>query len=281
MEDYFSKIQELFIDERLKMANEKIKEYGKRHLESALQCSIDDNELINIIKGDLSLANECLELLGNMDDWVLCKQSEDIATFTKGKDSQFMMRAEMILKHPIFPVLALFSECQLLSEWVPILHGARVLGTPSKFRRVIQYFFKLPWPVNDRDMIVSAVGIPIPENNSALILLRSINAGNYLDISIPEAETVRMNLSVGCLNVNYISPNETQISLIARCDPKLALIPQSLVNYGTKHGIFYFMEAIKKKCDEYTGSEHEEIVNTHPEYYEEIRRRIHKIAGEL
>ena len=29
MEDYFSKIQELFIDERLKMAHEKIKEYGK------------------------------------------------------------------------------------------------------------------------------------------------------------------------------------------------------------------------------------------------------------
>ena len=68
MEDYLKGIQELFLDERLTIAYEKIKEYGKRHLESALQCSIDDNELINIIKGDLSLANECLELLGNMDD---------------------------------------------------------------------------------------------------------------------------------------------------------------------------------------------------------------------
>ena len=130
-------------------------------------------------------------------------------------------------------------------------------------------------------MVVSAVGIPIPENNSVLILLKSINTPTYLDIPIPDPESIRMNLLIGCLNINYISNNETQISLIAKCDPKLALIPQAIINYATKHGVFYFMEAIRKKCDEYTGSQHEELVNAHPEYYEEIRKRISNLSSSL
>lgn len=230
--------------------------------------------MISVIKQDLSHANDCLEQLGDMDDWNICKQSEDIATFTKGTNASFMVRAEMLLKHPIFPILSLFSECQLLHNWVPILRHAHVLGTPSKFRRVIHYLLKLPWPVENRDMLVSAVGIPIPQNKSVLIILKSIDSQSYFDIAIPQPDCVRMDLTLCCLNVNYISENETQISFIAQCDPKLAMIPNALINYATKHGVFYFMEAVRDMCDKYTGSEHEELVNAKPEYYQEIRDRI-------
>lgn len=127
-------------------------------------------------------------------------------------------------------------------------------------------------------MVVSAVGIPIPENNSVLVILKSIETPTYFDIQIPDTSAVRMTINIGCLNVNYISEFETQVSLIAKCDPKLSLIPQSLVNYGTKHGVYFFMEAIKKMCDEYAGSQHEELVKAQPEYYEEIRKRIGDIS---
>ena len=216
----------------------------------------------------------CLSLLGDMDAWHLIKQSEDIATFTRTNSTEFMVRAEMLLHHPVFPVLALFSECQLLHEWVPILENARVLGTPSKFRRVIQYFMKLPWPVENRDMMVSAIGIPIPQNKSVLIVLKSIETPSYLEVEVPPPSNVRIDLKLGCLNVTYVSANETQISMITRCDPKLALVPAAIINYATKHGVFYFMEAIKKMCDEYSGSQHEELVNANPGYYQEIRDRI-------
>ena len=212
-----------------------------------------------------------------MDEWELIKQSEDIATFTKTNTTQFMVRAEMLLNHPVFPVLALFSECQLLHEWVPILQDAKVLGTPSKFRRVIQYFMKLPWPVDNRDMVVSAVGIPIPQNKCVLIVLKSIERPSYMDIEVPPPEHVRVELNVACLNVTYVSANETQISMIAGCDPKLALVPDVVINYATKHGVFYFMEAIKKMCDQYTGSQHEQLVNANPGYYQEIRDRINLV----
>jgi hypothetical protein len=95
-----------------------------------------------------------------------------------------------------------------------------------------------------------------------------------MEVSIPETESVRMNIKEACLNVAYMGENETQISLIARCDVKLALIPVSVVNFATKHGVFFFMESMKKICDEYEGSKYQEIVNSKPEYYQRLRDRF-------
>jgi START domain len=279
MEACLSELFNLFLEEKLVEANQKIRDAGNLYKENDLNFDFRNEEFVNIIKADLLLANQCLELLGDMNGWDPCKQSEDIATFTKNTDGEFLVRAEMLLKHPIFPVLALFSECELLHEWIPILDNAKVLGSPSKFRRVIQYFLKLPWPINDRDILLSAVGIPIPENKSVLIVLKSIDKSSYLGIPIPEPESIRTEMKIGCLNLHYINDNETQVSLISKCDPKLALIPTPIINYATKHGVFFFMESIRRKCDEYTGSEHEHLVNSKPEYYEEIRKRIANISS--
>ncbi|OMJ65753.1 hypothetical protein SteCoe_37673 [Stentor coeruleus] len=273
MENYISEIQSLFQQERLRDAGSVIKRFEEDFPEEA-----KENELARIIKQDLSLADQCLHLLGDMDDWTLVKQSENIATFTKGNSSDFMVRAEMTMKHSIFPILALFSECQLLNEWVPILEDAKVIGSPSKFRRLIQYFLKMPWPIENRDAVVSAVGIPIQENRSILIVLKSIDENNYLSFPIPETNSTRIDINPACLNIHQIESNEVQISLVARVDVKLALIPVAIVNYAAKHGVFYFMNAVKEMCDEYSGSKYEELVRSKPEYYQEIRRRLSTFA---
>ncbi|OMJ74069.1 hypothetical protein SteCoe_27088 [Stentor coeruleus] len=269
MERYISEIHSLFQQERLKDSGVVVKRFEDDFPEEA-----KENELVRIIKQDLSLADQCLQLLSDMDDWTLVKQSEDIATFTKGSSDDFMVRAEMTMKHSIFPILALFSECELLSEWVPILEDAKVIGSPSKFNRIIQYFLKMPWPIDKRDAVISTVGIPIPENRSILITLKSINENNYLSIPIPETESIRIDINLGCLNIHQIEDNEIQVSLVARVDVKLALIPSAVVNYAAKHGVFFFMNAVKEMCDEYPGSKYEELVRSKPEYYEEIKRRI-------
>lgn len=231
-------------------------------------------EVVRVVKENLELANKCLDMLSDMDNWTTVRQSEDVAVFTKGSDDEFVVRGEMLLKTSVFPVLALFSECQHLGEWVPILDDARVLGVPSQFSRVLQYFFKLPWPIENRDAVVSASAIPIPENKSVLIVIKSIDRKEYMEVNIPDTNSVRMNIKETCLNVMYISDNETQLSFIAKCDVKLALIPASVVNYATKHGVFYFMETMMKLCDEYVGSKYEELVDSKPDYYRRLRDRF-------
>ena len=268
MESKLEEIKSLFRDERLKQAHDLITQLEP----SDPQSTIPE---INIIKEDLLLANECLELLADLDSWEIVKQTGDIATFAKGSSTEFIVRAEMIANSPMLPILAIFSEVQLLKDWVPILKDAVCLSQPTKFRRIIQYKFKLPWPANDMDMVVSAVGIPIPENNSILIILRSLDAvSDILDVSIPRPEGSRLTLTIGCLNLTYLGPEQTQVSLIAKSNPHMPIIPIQLINYATKHGVYYFMEAVRDKANQFSGSVFEELVRNNPEYYQEIKDRI-------
>lgn len=273
MESKFDEILSLFRDERLMQAHQLI---------TQLNLSPDDPAIpeIKVIEEDLKLANDCLELLADMDSWELVKQTGEIATFSKGSNTEFIVRAEMIANSPMLPILALFSEVQLLKDWVPILKDAECLAQPTKFRRIIQYKFKLPWPANDMDMVVSAVGIPIPENNSALIILRSLDTVNdILGVDIPRAEGTRLTLTIGCLNLTYLGPEETQVSLIAKSNPHMSIIPSGLINYATKHGVYYFMEAVKNKANAFKDSVFEDLVKANPGYYQEINDRIIKIIS--
>ena len=181
----------------------------------------------------------------------------------------------MIANSPMLPILALFSEVQHLAEWVPILKEASCLSTPTKFRRIIQFKFNLPWPANDMDMVVSAVGIPIPENKSALIVLRSLdNTTEMLGTTIPPPSGKRLTLTIGCLNLTYLTEDQTQISLIARSNPHMPVIPIQLINYATKHGIYYFMEGVRNKANAYKGGIFEQLVDANPQYYHDLRDRI-------
>lgn len=265
-------IKELFRDERLAQAHKLILE-----LEDYSEA---ENPEIEVIKADISLANECLELLADLESWTSVKQTEDIATFCKGSDSEFIVRSEMLIDCPILNILVIFSEVQLLKTWVKILTDASCLGTPSKFRRIIQYKFDLPWPANNMDMVVSAVGIPIPENNSVLIVLRSLDTvSSLLDIQIPRPEGIRLTLTIGCLNLTYLGPNRTQVSLIAKSNPHLPIIPVQLINYATKFGIYHFMESVKNKAMNIAGSEFEVLMNANPSYYKDLKDRVDNISA--
>ena len=81
----------------------------------------------------------------------------------------------MLLDQEIFPVLALFSEVDLLSSWIDVVNTAEHISKPSNFRNLVYYRFDVPWPASDRDMVVCANGIPIPENDSVLIVLQGLN----------------------------------------------------------------------------------------------------------
>jgi hypothetical protein len=272
MEEKLLEIKELFKNERLSNAFELI---------SQLQGEYDksQNPEVDIIKADLELANECLSLLADLESWTLVKQTEEIATFTKGSSSEFIIRAEMIADSPMLPILALFSEVHLLKEWVPILKDATCLSQPTKFRRIIQYKYNLPWPANDMDMVVTAVGIPIMDNNSALIVLRSLDSfSEFLGVDIPKPEGPRLTLTIGCLNLTYLGPEKTQVSLIAKSNPHMPIIPIQLINYATKHGVYYFMEAVRNKANAFRGSVFEQLVEANPSYYQEIRDRIQGIS---
>jgi hypothetical protein len=110
---------------------------------------------------------------------------------------------------------------------------------------------------------------------SALVVLRSVSS-KYFGVEVPPLiqGQVRVDLHIGCINIERRSATETHLSLIIRSDPHLMMIPTWLMNFGIKHFIYYFMDRIREKAQQYPGSEHEQRVNSKPEYYGAIQARM-------
>ena len=230
---------------------------------------------------DIDLANTSLEWLADFTSWDLVREEGDIAIFTRGSDSRFYLRCEMLMQQPIFPLLSVFSEIDLLPTWydlprIKVMKTATAVAHPSTFRWVNWYRMNLPWPVSNRDLMMVCVGIPMPQNNSVLIIMHDLEGKReYMGLELPEPVKgdVRMRMEFCCVNIMHKGHHETQISLILRSDPQISLLPQNVLQYCTKQAMFIFLETMRNKCAEFAGSEYENRVQMNEEYYRLIKER--------
>jgi hypothetical protein len=137
------------------------------------------------LRKDIDLVEKSLQLIGSFDDWNLVAEADDIATFSKGAGTEFFVRAEMILDVPIFPVLALFSEVDLYPDWISQIGNFQSLGETTPFRKLVYYTTNLPAPLTSRDVAMNAIGMAIPANKSALIIMRTFDEP-FLGIENPQ-----------------------------------------------------------------------------------------------
>ena len=100
---------------------------------------------------------------------------------------------------------------------------------------------------------------------------------------IPPADegTIRIDIPFGCVNMMYVSPEETLLTIVVRSNLHVVsgmqpLLPTSLINFGTKQIVFAMMERIKSYLISYEGSEYERRVKTKWQYYSEVSRRMHE-----
>lgn len=79
----------------------------------------------------------------------------------------------------------------------------------------------MPWPLNNREIMVKCNGIPVPKNDSCMIVFKSIETPEYFGFQIPEVEPnyVRILIDIGCINLRIRDDNSTHVSLVVRSDP--------------------------------------------------------------
>ena len=273
-------IKGLFREDLISEAKDAI-ESLEAELSPSQRASFLSTPEVALLKGDIALAMQSLELLSDLDSWELVNDTEEIATFYRGSGTEFFVRAEMIMNQPMFPALALFSEIDLLSSWITVLKRVEVVSDVTNYRKVLRYALDIPWPASDRYILVSAVGIAIRQNKSAMIVFKDVEGDSYLGAPMPPPEpgTVRANVEIGCINIMMLSPEQTQVSFIVKCDPQVALIPHSLLNFAEKKVVFFLLQMIRQKCKEYPGSEYERRVSVRTDYYELLRSRLEKYTS--
>ena len=138
---------------------------------------------------------------------------------------------------------------------------------------------KLPWPLSNRDLLVSCTGVPMPQNKSVLLIIQDIgNKNTYLgnEMPPPDQGIVRILMHHCCINLMQLGPNRTQVSFLVRSDPRIALLPAAVKNWGAKQGIFMFMRAIRDQCSRFPGSEYERRVEKNPQFYDTVKDRATK-----
>ena len=282
MEAGIQEIKDLFYIDKLPEAYHKLRalesEYGTNEVFIDL---ISKCEEISILREDLKEADRCLELLADLDSWSPVKEIENLAIFSKKSNQDFIVRAELIIDTPFFPVLAVCNEIDLLPEWIQVVKSVETIAKLSSFRKLLWYKFNIPWPASNRDMVVNAYGITLPENNSIMILLRGVESEKFLGIDIPQPDSgdVRITMKTGILNLMKRGENQTQISFITHSDPHVAMVPESLLNFCTETGIFYFMKSMQEKSMQFVGSIFEKRVEERHEFYQTINKVLDEFFG--
>jgi hypothetical protein len=283
MEGGIQEIKDLFYKDKLPQAYKKLRQLEEEFKDDPnFKALVDQTEELFILREDIKEADKCLELLADLDTWELVKETDNIAIFSKTSARDFLVRAELLIETPFFPVLSVFNEIELLPEWIQVLKSVTVVSELSHFRRVLWYKFNLPWPASNRDMIVNAFGVTLPENNSIMVLLRQIEGNSFLGAQIPDPDggDVRITLKTGLINLMKRADNQTQVSFIVHSDPHVAIVPESLLNYCTQTAIYYFMKSMHDQATQYSGSIYEKRINEKSEIYQEITEILKEVFGE-
>lgn len=282
MEPSIQEIKDLFYADKLPEAYKKLRDLeSSRSGDAEFLNLLNSVEEISILREDLLEADRCLELLGDLDSWTSVKETENIAIFSKRSENDFIVRAEMLLDQPIFPILSVCNEIDLLPEWIQVVKSVELLKSVTNFRKVLWYKFNIPWPASNRDLVVNAYGIPIPDNKSIMLILRGVNTDSFLGTPIPPPDKgdVRVTMKTGVLNFMKLSDTQTQMSFLSHSDPHVTLVPESLMNWCTQTGIFYFIKSMEDKANAFKGSVYEERVNANPQFYSSISEVLRQTFG--
>lgn len=94
---------------------------GTSHPETSLSPdklqSLQSIEEIAVLKFEIEETNRALGMLADHSVWTPRGENDHAATFSKNLENKFYVRCEVIVEEGLFPVLAIFSESDLLGTW--------------------------------------------------------------------------------------------------------------------------------------------------------------------
>ncbi|CAG9319875.1 unnamed protein product [Blepharisma stoltei] len=210
------------------------------------------------------------------DDWKQVTNKRNIKTESKGSGNDFLTRCTLLVDAPLIQVLPFLSEIELVPTWVDVLKQVTVFESPSRTRKFARYNFWFPWPLSDRECMLEFAAFPIVSEKAICIVMRSPKSDNYMNFDIPPPAEgkKRMFMNIGCLYAQVISPTQTKIIFIAQANANIFLLPRWLINFGTKHIMYYLMDTLRNKILNFQGSIYEEKMNEKRDFYEFMHRIV-------
>jgi len=110
-----------FYADNLVEASSLLQTLGTFHPEASLPPdkfqSLQSVEEVSVLKFEIEETNRALGMLADHSVWTPRGENAHAATFSKNLENKFYVRCEVIVEESLFPVLAIFSESDLLGTW--------------------------------------------------------------------------------------------------------------------------------------------------------------------
>ena len=174
------------------------------------------------LQEDMEFIHRAQDLL-RCPEWSPVRSDDGITVECKGASADFFCKVSTVLDSPLFPVLSVVGEIELLPQWAEHVQGPTTLAQPSHLRQLVRYTILFPWPFYDRECFMEAISVPLKEEKAALIILRTPASDTYLGKDIPgvHLNTPRVDIKIVIIRVQYVSENRTNFTLIVRANPNL------------------------------------------------------------
>ncbi len=146
-------------------------------------------------------------------EWTLAQDEKQIQLYTRPvPDSPFLeVKATTLINASVEKVAETFGYGDGCSGWQTMCQSSEVLSTVSETERYVYLVLDLPWPLEDRDMVIHSTGQIDREANTVTVQLQSDSSKH------PAQDFIRAE-SHGMYQIKGLGDGQVEFTYIIRTD---------------------------------------------------------------
>lgn len=190
------------------------------------------------------------EVRAGEDGWEVIKREDGIVVTRKYIPGYTLpvIRGVGIVKANIYDILAVLNDVGSNCKWMADCHTSKLLKKNNDYDLVVYNRTATPWPLDDRDVVVSA---KIEVNNDAKTVKISFESIDY-KAKGPVSGVVRMPILKGHYLLKYVSPTQTEVTYQAQADVG-GMVPNWLAEMKSKDLPFNTILSMRKHIPKTVG----------------------------
>jgi len=189
------------------------------------------------------------------ENWAFVGEEEGIKTYrAKIENSNLYAFQGMGIVNASAPsIMTVLRNVEQSSKWSPMLDEKITLEEESDLLAYTYQHHNLPWPVNNRYLILKNK-LWLSKKNKALIVI--MHSANH---DYKKAEGIRMHMGFGLVLLRPVDSNRSYMEVKIHLDPK-GYIPDWLVNIIQKQWPRDFLKAVEKEAQKTRPNVRKEIL---------------------
>ena len=199
-------------------------------------------------------------------------------------DGSFSVRCRSIQNQPLFNAISLINEIDLHPLFMPHLSKAvrlhTIQGCGKRAQLLARYFYKMPFPIRDRDTVLYAFGCnatAVEGIEGIIISAQSVasDLSAWWGYEVPPADKcVRESVRGMSFVLKPVDDTHTEMTIVANVDKQVAFVPQSLMHYLIKDMIKGLYKNMVKLNLKFEKTEFSNRVVSNPEFYDWVQHSL-------